>query len=141
MTNRQIKQRDFLVECRREMARAVEKGEPTTVEEIAWRASQRPAPGYYLEYGYARRQLGRLMAGDQSGVVNRGEMWRELLGRIREVMDRTPDLKFGQALSRVLAVGGASSYFYSASYAGRLYKRLRAHHRRHPNRLRRRHLF
>lgn len=148
MTNQQLRQKHFYEECRRQTRRALEAGEVLDTRTIACRAAKTPAPFYYLEYDYALRRLGEIARYDSNGsdgaaatCKGRRAMWAELAGRVKEQMDEMPELTFGRALTRVLAEGGASCYFFSDSYAHRLYHKMRNHERRHPNRLRRRHLF
>ncbi len=146
MTNQQLRQRHFYEECRRQTALALEAGEVLDTRLIALRAAKSPAPFYYVEYDYALRRLGEYCRycsdGDEDTCyAGRRALWAELARRVKEQMDEMPDLTLGRALTRVLATGGASCYFFSDSYAHRLYHKLRNHERRHPQRRRSRHLF
>lgn len=147
MTNQQLRQQHFYEECRRQTRLALEAGETIDVRTIAVRAAGSPAPFYYLEYDYALRRLGEIARyrddkGDDRKSRGKGRrgVWAELARRVKEQMEEKPSLNFGQALTRVLAEGGASSYFISDGYALRLYHKMRNHERRHPERLRSRHL-
>lgn len=132
-----LRDRDFLAACRRVLAG--QRRTDLTAAEVARMAANSPAPSYYLTYEYARRMLSERRRGmitsrntlgsdpsqsphhSGSPIERRRE---EIAGKVKTLMERTPGLKMGAALSRVLA-GPASSFFLAPDTARKLFATLR----------------
>lgn len=139
---------DFLHECRRQKRLAYAEGEYLTVRGIVSRAIGSPAPGYYLDYGYARREVSRYLR-DEDGhdfppqtddKRTRRRMIREIAGKCKAMMASDRQLDLSGALARVLAFEPASSFFLTERYGLRLYYRIAAAYHRRTGRLRTRRL-
>ena len=136
-----------LAACRRH---CYERDDLVGLKQMAKRAAALPAPGYYVEYDYARRHVGRIIREwERAGRIesrhgenrrSRGAMMEEIARRTMATMGYLSNLNLGEALSRVLAEGDASSYFISDSYAEKLMTMARGGRLQRVGRLRRRRL-
>jgi len=98
--------------------------------EIARLGAAAPAPGYYLDFGYALRRLRMMNTGKY--IPRRGTAaarWQELRNRVNDLC-RRHGITDSDALMRVLAEGNASSFFLTPSSALRLYRHISARTRR-----------
>lgn len=120
------RQRDFLRTCDSIIAKTAPGTPGRDIRTIARQALRTQAPGYYVEFEYARKVLytyfsrGTLPAGSQS---NRA-MWMELIERVNARHARGWNIS--DALNHVLCEGRASQYFIAESTACR---QLRSHRR------------
>lgn len=122
---RDIRDRDFKRECRRQTALALGRGETPTVADIIKRAVSSPAPGYYLDYDYALTTLYRVRNGMTHSRTEKRLMWEELARKVDQLMSQGSHQSIADALNQVLADEGASRYFITPGYGKKLYEQLR----------------
>ena len=119
---------DFMRECRRQRALALDRGESPTIDQIVTRAASSPAPAYYVGYDRTLRLVSPIFHGRRpprhDTTVDRRTA--EIAAKCREEVESSHGrLTLPQALARVIGGSPASNYFMSPSYARRLYYRIR----------------
>lgn len=117
---------DFMKTCRKVMQESGKK--QLTTRKITEIASKMPAPGYYVTFTYALRVI-RSMNNKKLHTKTdfASKRWEELKLRVNALTKRH-NISDTEALARVLAQGGATSFFISPTTALRLYQRLRKRH-------------
>ena len=121
-----IRNRHFLIAAQ-SVIDSLPPGVPVDLLYVADRASRLPAPHYYCTYQYALRMV-RVLRNGRIRLRNdrRLALWRELALRAERIMTLRGE-RLGNALSCVLAEGGASRFFISPATAASLIYRYYDH--------------
>ncbi len=103
-----------------------------TVRQLARLAVQKPAPQFYVSYGYARRVLRERRKNLRSRCKGRcaEQLWLTLENAVRK-LEKRHGIAADEALQRVLADSAAPSFFISPATAIRIYWKSIAPSRRH----------
>ncbi|MCM1348031.1 MAG: hypothetical protein NC338_01350 [Firmicutes bacterium] len=119
-----LRDRDFMRECRRIAANSKER---LTMSQVAVAASRVKAPEFYLSYDYALRQLRTLTKREFKGISRCGAkaVFLELRKRVDRIMKRS-NLSEADALLKVLLDGNAPRFYLTEGAAVNLLSRLRA---------------
>lgn len=122
----QERDRDFMNAYRRELRRALSRGEQVESGEVVRRAIEGGAPGFYIGFDYARRGVAsrlrrRLRSRHRDMMAPRHMLWDELTERVeRELTGGHGRLRLPEALARVLAAGDAPRFYISDRTARRI---------------------
>lgn len=122
--------RDFMNAYRREVRRAWEETGQVDRGEVLRRAIEGGAPGFYVEFEYARRGVSarlrhRLRSRHRDYMRPKRMIWEDLADRVMSEMtgSRVP-LRLGEALARVLAEGNAPRFYIEPRTARRIVSRM-----------------
>ncbi|MCI9042928.1 MAG: hypothetical protein HFJ93_03325 [Muribaculaceae bacterium] len=101
--------------------------------EIIGAALAHEAPGYYVDYDYALRVVGKVMAMPPATVARYGRgKWLEIATRCRAELEAGRADTLSGALALVLSAGRASSFFISPATALRILQRANTRDCRRP---------
>ncbi len=105
--------------------------EQPTVKPLMLLTLRKPAPQYYVSYGYALRVLRERRSGLRSRYKERSteHMWQTIEKAVARLRERH-NLSVGEALQRVLTEGRAPAFFIAPTTAQRIYQESLAIHSR-----------
>ncbi len=106
--------------------------EMPTVKRLMLLTLRKPAPQFYVSYGYALRVLRERRSGRRSRYKGSAaeKMWQTIENAVAGLRERH-SLSVGEALQRVLTEGRAPAFFIAPATAQRIYQESLAGNRRH----------
>ncbi|MCD8393606.1 MAG: hypothetical protein LUC85_02075 [Bacteroidales bacterium] len=124
---RQRRDRHLVLAIRRVIQDAHDRGYMPSMSEVAAKAVEQAAPGYYVEYSTAQQMMYRNVDHSRRSPLQQ-EMWREIRQKAQGRINNGQASSMARAVEDVLLQESASRYFISPQHAQRIYQRRR--HRR-----------